>query len=152
MEELVAWILECYLDIKFWFKKKKRRKFEKENNLPKKTMIYPSDKIAIVSMVIGVVLIILYMFFIQPMVIENRTKTKLNDIVTLLESEKRVTGFYPEALNSIIRNNPLRKNITRDALDYEIQYKLSSDQKSYVLFSVGKDGQPNTNDDIILTD
>jgi hypothetical protein len=35
MPDLIAFILEIYLDIKHWFKLKKRRKYEKENNLPK---------------------------------------------------------------------------------------------------------------------
>lgn len=148
--ETIAFILESYLDIKFWFKKRKRRKFEKENNLPKKLMVYPSDKIHIIFFVIVVVLVSFYMFFIQPSIDINRTEKKLNEISQILEKEKQTIGHFPKELKAIIRNNPLRKSIVYDAWDNEIQYNLEIDEQSYVLFSVGKDGLSNTEDDIYL--
>jgi general secretion pathway protein G len=149
--ELLAYILELYLDIKFWFKKKKRRKFEKEHNLPKKLMFYPSDKIAIVFGVLLVVIGSVFMVFVYPNFTANKTKEKLTEIVQILEKEKKDLGVYPNALEDIIRNNPLRKQITKDHWNTNFWYKLSDDGTSYVLFSVGKDKTPKTADDISIT-
>ncbi|NCO63779.1 MAG: hypothetical protein GW839_09625 [Flavobacteriales bacterium] len=41
MESIIANILDLIEQLKFWEKKKKRRDFEKKNNLPKKLMIKP---------------------------------------------------------------------------------------------------------------
>ncbi|WP_400080551.1 hypothetical protein [Winogradskyella sp. R77965] len=147
--EIIAELLEWYLDIKFWFKKRKRRKFEKENNLPKRLMIYPSDKISIALVSIGSILVFVFIFFIYPDMKEKKTKEKLAEIVQILEKEKQVLGVYPKELNEIIRSNPLRRDITKDYWNNQIHYKVSNDD-SYVLFSLGKDGSPNTDDDIVL--
>ena len=150
MAEIIAEILEWYLDIKFWFKKRKRRKFEKEHNLPKRLMIYPSTKIYMVLIILGLVSITFFMFFVYPDIKENRTKEKLTEISQILEKEKAVLGFYPKDLKMIIRNNPLRQKITEDYWENEFQYELSSDGESYILFSMGKDRKPNTQDDIVF--
>lgn len=47
MLDIIGNILELVNDLLFWRRKKKRRKFEKENNLPKKTMINPLTQILI---------------------------------------------------------------------------------------------------------
>lgn len=148
--EIVAELLEWYLDIKFWFKKRKRRKFEKENNLPKRLMIYPSDKIYLALLVLGLISITLFMFFVYPDIKENKTEEKLNEIVEILNQEKKILGTYPQSLKMIIRNNPLRQNITKDAWGNDFEYQLSEDGKSYVLSSLGKDAKPKTDDDIML--
>jgi hypothetical protein len=148
--EIVADILEWYLDIKFWFKKRKQRKFEKENNLPKKVMIYPSDKIEFASIILVVIAIFGFVFIIHPMMNNNSTEEKLSEISAILEDEKEVLGVYPEDLKAIIRNNPLRRNLIIDAWDTEVQYQLLNDGKTYKLFSIGNDRKANTKDDIIF--
>ncbi|WP_339625089.1 hypothetical protein [uncultured Winogradskyella sp.] len=150
MAGLFAELLEWFLDIKFWFKKRKRRKFEKEHNLPKRIMIYPSDKILLVSIGLGLLSILCYFAFYYPKIIKDNTEEKLLAIVVILEEEKRILGFYPAVLNDIIRNNPLRKNITKDAFNFDIQYQLIANGERYLLFSVGKDGVPNSKDDIVI--
>ncbi|MEN8885700.1 MAG: hypothetical protein ABF246_04870 [Winogradskyella sp.] len=150
MAGLFAELLEWFLDIKFWFKKRKRRKFEKEHNLPKRIMIYPSDKILLVSLGLGLLSILCYFSFFYPKIIKDNTEEKLLEIVVILEEEKRILGVYPTVLNDIIRNNPLRKNITKDAFNFDIQYQLIANGERYVLFSVGKDGVPNSKDDIVI--
>lgn len=150
MAELVAYILELFLDIKFWFKKKKRRRFEKENNLPKKLMIYPSDRIYILLIVFGIIGTSLFVLFVYPSMKEKKTKEKLIEIAEILDQEKNALGTYPDVLKQIVRNNPLRKNITKDAWNNDFEYQASEDGKSYILFSIGKDATPKTEDDIKL--
>lgn len=59
MTDIITVILEFINDILFWRRKKKRRKFEKENNLPKKRMINPLTQILIGLLVILLILKVL---------------------------------------------------------------------------------------------
>jgi len=56
MTDIISNILEIINDILFWKRKRKRRKFEKENNLPKKKMINPLTLIIIILFIILLVL------------------------------------------------------------------------------------------------
>ncbi|MEM5564299.1 type II secretion system protein GspG [Psychroserpens sp. AS72] len=148
--ELLAELLEWCLDIKFWFKKRKRRKFEKAHNIPKKTMWYPSQKLGVLYLMVMLFSAIIFMVFVFPNIKNNNTKKRLSKIVMLLEKEKKEIGAYPIELKTIIRNNPLLKGITKDDWKNEFYYKLSDDGLTYNLFSLGKDNTPNTDDDITL--
>ncbi len=92
----------------------------------------------------------IFMIFKFPNLQQNRTEKQLLEIVDLLEKEKKDIGAYPKELKTIIRNNPLLKNVTKDQWNNEINYELSNDGLSYTLFSFGKDNTPNTDDDITL--
>ena len=50
--EIFAELLLFFEDYKFWKKKKAQRKYEKEHNLPKKTMVYPSTKIYVIALIV----------------------------------------------------------------------------------------------------
>lgn len=151
MPSFIVDILELYSDIKHWIKVKKRRKFEKENNLPKKRMISPMNKVWIVILIISIPIL-----FIRLNRFRNQdfalTLDKIIEIKLLLESEKKQFGFYPKELKTIIRNNPLRKNITLDGWENQFIYTISKDSLNYKLISLGKDGKLNTSDDINITD
>ena len=152
---MVEWITSIIGDFLFWRKdhkfrkrKKARREFEKENNLPKKLMIHPVWKL------LGIFLIF---FFVAKLVIgtfffsnygAKKTSEKINEIELILQKEKKAQGIYPEKLNTIIRNNPLRKNIILDYWNNEFFYEQKENGLSYVLFSKGKDGVVKTEDDI----
>ena len=55
---LLAELLLIFEDFKFWKKRRKQRQYEREHNLPKTRRLYPSQKIAIV------LLLILIAFFV----------------------------------------------------------------------------------------
>jgi general secretion pathway protein G len=150
VHSLIVDVLELYSDIKHWFKVRKRRKFEKENKLPKKRMISPMNKIGIVILIISIPFLFLRLNRIRNQNFAS-TLDKIIEIKLLLESEKKQFDFYPKELKTIIRNNPLRKNITLDAWKNEFIYKISKDSLSYELISLGKDGKLNTSDDISVT-
>tara|TARA_R110002126_G_scaffold291479_2_gene453063 strand:- start:34116 stop:34571 length:456 start_codon:yes stop_codon:yes gene_type:complete len=150
LADFIAFILELYLDIKHWFKVKKRRRFEKENNLPKKRMMSPMNKIGIVILIISIPVLILRLNRFQKKDFEL-TLHKIIEIKLLLEAEKKYSGFYPKELAAIIRNNPLRKNIILDGWKNEFSYTLSKDSLNYALISFGKDRKPSTSDDIQKT-
>jgi hypothetical protein len=142
--EILLWIEE----IKFWKKKKARRKYEKENNLPKKLMIHPAIKVLGLGIALIFILKILIGYFYFSNRGENETSEKIAKIVSILDKEKNIIGYYPEKLNEIIRNNPLRQNITTDYWGNEFFYEISENGLSYLLVSKGKDGIINTGDDI----
>jgi len=75
-------------------------------------------------------------------------KRKIVELELILEKEKKDTEIYPKKLKSIIRNNPLMQNITKDSWNNDFFYKLNSAGNNYILISKGKDGIINTEDDI----
>lgn len=80
---------------------------------------------------------------------KKQTLKKLSDVVLLLEHEKQTTGKYPEKLLTIVRNNPLLKDIVLDHWRRELVYKRNVSSGRYRLYSLGKDGVSNTEDDIL---
>lgn len=81
----------------------------------------------------------------------KKTKEKLTKITILLEDEKTQNAIYPKDLKSIIRNNPLRKNIYLDYYKNEFVYSVSKDSLNYSIIAIGKDQKLNTSDDIKIT-
>jgi hypothetical protein len=148
MLDLIGELLLWREDYKFSKSKKARRQFEKENNLPKKIMIHPVWKVAII-LVISILLLKLvigYVFFSDYGL--KQTSEKIVEINKILEKERTDIGNYPLELKTIIRNNPLRKDITTDYWGNEFFYRLTENGESYTLISNGKDGILKTKDDI----
>ncbi|WP_298781420.1 hypothetical protein [uncultured Polaribacter sp.] len=141
-------ITDIFYELKFWKKKKARRKFEKENNLPKKVIIHPYLKFLGIFLILILTVRILFGNLFHSNNEELITKKKIAKIKQILEDEKKIFGVYPEKLNTIIRNNPLRKNITMDYWKNEFYYEQLENGKDYLLLSKGKDGILKTKDDI----
>tara|TARA_R110002167_G_scaffold365559_1_gene590641 strand:+ start:77 stop:544 length:468 start_codon:yes stop_codon:yes gene_type:complete len=148
MENLIAELLLLWEDLKFWKKKKARREFEKENNLSKKSLIRPSILVLLIAVGFIIVARILLgtFYFADQGTVE--TKEKLAEITSILNEEKTDLGVYPEELKAIIRNNPLRQNITLDYWKNEFHYEQLDNGLNYVLKSMGSDGILGTDDDI----
>ena len=148
--EFIGFILELITDIIFWRDKKKRRQFEKENNLPKKLMINPNTKALLYFG--GIVLVISIVIPIYKHYYSNKKETykKLLKIETLLIDNKKADGIYPEQLEHIIRNNPFRQNINQDSWGNPYHYQVLDQGAQFVLVSKGKDGILNTDDDLKL--
>lgn len=151
MLDFFALILDCILDIQYWFKTKKRRKFEKENNLPKSIVWHPLTKPLLVFFLISIPLSFIFFYLSTINEYEKKTTKKLTEIVILLEGEIKQNAFYPKDLKSIVRNNPLRKNICLDYYKNEFVYSVSKDSLNYSIISIGKDQKLNTSDDIKIT-
>ena len=151
MGDLIAFILELYLDIKHWFKVKRRRKFEKENNLPKKYIWHPLDKLFLISFLLIIITLYLRFFFFSKNKYERYTKQKLDEIAQILNEEKKEFGKFPKELKEVIRNNPLRKKIHLDFYENEFIYKLSKDYLNYTIIAIGKDQKFNTKDDLLIS-
>jgi uncharacterized membrane protein YvbJ len=145
MGDLIAEILILIEELKFWKKKKKRRKFEKEKNLPKKTMVNPTIKI----LVIGLILILVYRLYLGTNYdYREEALIKINDVKKRLEENKEYKGKYPKNLDDIKRGNPLLSKIDIDPWGNKFHYKTINDGRKFILISLGPDGKLNTNDDI----
>ena len=147
--QLLASITELVIDVRYWKKKKARRKFEKENNHPKKFMTNQLTKNFMILLSIGILGIISRTFYLVKYGHKKSAIEKLAEIEQILTEEKKFIGLFPKNLNEIIRNNPLRKNINLDAWGNEYYYEQRENGMSYFLKSKGKDGILNTEDDVV---
>ncbi|CAM3896365.1 MULTISPECIES: type II secretion system protein GspG [Flavobacterium] len=148
MLDIIIDFLLHYLHFDFLKEKKKRREFERANSLPKKTMIHPNVKIYGILLLILSSIFCLIGFYRYNYSNKNDTLDEISKIETLLEKNKEAFGIYPEKLSDIIRNNPLRKDITIDLWGNEYHYEVENNRTKYIIISKGKDGVLNTNDDI----
>ena len=146
--ELFAQILFWREDYKFSKKKKARRQFQKENNLPKKIMIHPVLTVFILAIVLIPSSIGIFNFMKSNFFGRKNTVEKISKIKAILENEKKVIGIYPDSLKKIIRNNPMRSNINYDAWNNEFYYQQLENGLHYSIKSKGRDGILNTEDDI----
>ncbi|KGL62723.1 type II secretion system protein GspG [Polaribacter sp. Hel1_85] len=151
MSDLISSILEIVLEIKYWIKHGKQRKYEKENNLPKSIVWAPYTKQFFILFLIFIPVCFLFIFLTSIGKNENDTEERIIKISKLLEEEKNKFGKYPSELKTIIRNNPLRKNITLDYWKNEFVYLLSKDSLNYTIISLGSDQKLNTADDLKVT-
>lgn len=151
MLDFFAHILDLILEIQYWLKIKKRRKFEKENNLPKSMVWHPLTKPSLILFLILIPILIVVSILRFSNEYEKKTTEKLTEISILLEDELKQNAFYPKDLKSIIRNNPLRKNICLDYYKNEFVYSVSKDSLHYSIIAIGKDQKLNTADDIKIT-
>ena len=110
-------------------------------------MISPMNKIWIVILIISFPFLFLRLNRFRNQNFSS-TLDKITEIKLLLEAEKKQFGFYPNELKDIIRNNPLRKNITLGYWKNEFVYTRSKDSLNYTLISLGKDEELNTSDDL----
>jgi len=147
LAESITDLLVCFQDIKFWFKKRKRRKFEKEHGLPKKFMLYPSQKIMLIVSPISLILLISVVFLLTDSN-QDSTRSKIVELVKILEKEKQDIGRYPEKIGDVVRNNPLRQNVIYDSWKQEFYYESLNNGVEFKLQSLGSDGELDTSDDI----
>ena len=147
LAELIADLLLLFQDIKFWFKKRKRRKFEKEHGLPKKFMLYPSQKIMLIVFPISLILFISGVLLFTDSN-QDSTRSKIVELAKILEKEKQDIGRYPEQIGDVVRNNPLRQNVIFDSWKQEFHYEPLNNGTEFKLQSLGSDGELDTSDDI----
>jgi hypothetical protein len=126
-------------------------------------IVHYKDKVYIIMGAIGMLITIaIYgsmIYFVQTSNVVNDgfaeiAQTQLNDLVKSVEFYKLQNGAYPDSLQQIETkdsfisiDDPLQTFKNKKTVTYHYQLK----GKKYLLFSVGKDGKPNTADDIYPT-
>ena len=78
------------------------------------------------------------------------TREESIDIVRALSNYNTENKHYPDNLQSIINDNPVRARWSSDAWGQPFHYEVSADRKSFKLVSKGKDRILGTADDIIF--
>ena len=111
-------------------------------------MIHPSLKFLGMFLIIMFAIKLVFGKFLFSNNGKTKTTEKIAEIELILEKEKSSLGIYPKKLNTIIRNNPLRKSITSDYWNNEFYYEQIENGLDYILISKGKDGILKTEDDI----
>lgn len=150
MGDLLTFFADLGLDIQQYFfnkKKKKQRAYEAKHGLPKKRMLSPYMRLFILIIPLLFISLITVLFFNNS---TKNTKEKLVTIKELLEKEKQQFNKYPNELPNVIRNNPMYKDLLKDAWENDFMYKTLDKQQWYHLSSKGKDGIGNTADDITI--
>lgn len=73
-----------------------------------------------------------------------------NAVVRALNNYKKEKDHYPDNLQTIIGDNPIRARWKFDAWGQAYHYEVSGNKKSFKLISKGKDKTLGTQDDIIF--
>lgn len=145
---ILAELLLIFEDFKFWLKRRKQRNYERKHGVTRTIVLYPSQKTYIIVLLIALPLFVISGAFFLSGNVEKQNAKKLSEVASLLKHEKETSGHYPEQLETIVRNNPLLKNVHTDYWGREFFYERHSSGESYILCSLGKDGKLNTADDI----
>ncbi|MBO3097345.1 type II secretion system protein GspG [Gelidibacter pelagius] len=145
---LLAELLLIFQDFKFWRNGRKQRKYEQKHRSPIKRWLRRLPKVLLLG-----IIIVLTFYFVRFSAFlfgnaDRQTTKKLTQVASLLKHEKETSGHYPEELASIVRNNPLHKNIYKDYWGREFFYERHPSGERYILISLGADGKLNTPDDI----
>lgn len=81
---------------------------------------------------------------------KRNTISDCKEITAALNFYKENKNIYPPNLTILISNNPMRANWNKDDWGNPYQYKTANNGTTFILISSGKDGKPNTKDDIIF--
>lgn len=145
---LLADLLIIFQDFKSWFKKRRRPSSEWNHSKPKTKWFRRFQKILMVGLLVILTFYLLRVTIFLSGNAERETIKKLSVVATLLKHEKETLGHYPEKLEVVVRKNPLLKNIHKDYWGQEFYYERHASGESYILISLGADGQLDTPDDI----
>lgn len=78
----------------------------------------------------------------------RNTQTEINQISQALEQYRSQSNGYPEKLEILIGNNPLKRDWETDGWGNNYAYEVAPDKQKFSLVSKGKDGMLRTSDDI----
>lgn len=119
-----------------------------KEDLEKKAVYFV--KTTFISLTAIIIFISLFFCFSEPYRKVTYTKEDCEKIVTALNSYKKDLLNYPLNMDSLIGNNPLRKEWKKDRWDNDYYYKPLNNGKNFILISKGKDQKLFTQDDIIF--
>lgn len=123
------------------------------NNLSKEDLeknITYFVKITVITLAVIIILISLFFYFSVSYRKASDTKEDCEKITIALNSYKKDLSNYPLNLDSLIGNNPLRKEWKKDRWNNDYYYKTINNGKNFVLISKGNDQKLFTKDDITI--
>lgn len=81
---------------------------------------------------------------------EARTEREMREIVDELDRYRGFNNQYPDNLNKLIGNDPVKSKFRRDYWQQLYYYQPSADKQSFSLISSGEDARLNTTDDLVV--
>ena len=79
----------------------------------------------------------------------GQTLSEIQQISNTVDDFYSTYGKYPNSIDEIVKNNPIRNEWYKDSWGQPYHYKVSADGMSYTLISKGSDMSLNTDDDIL---
>jgi uncharacterized membrane protein YraQ (UPF0718 family) len=110
-------------------------------NFTRKLFLYPLIGIITIALIA-----IAAEFLLADYFKATNTKKEMSEIAEALNKYKYHQNKYPEDLQELIGNNPLKKEWLNDQWGHPYKYSVSA--SGPVLVSLGKDGKEGTDDDL----
>ena len=137
-------------DIKANKEVKKKNLENSESRTKVKYVLFPSFK------VYGIVSIILFALITALVLIKqakapSRAQEDLDEIYAAILTYQSDTGEYPESIEKLIGNRPLRKDWETDFWGHPYRYEIIVSTNVFILVSAGKDGIMDTDDDLMVS-
>lgn len=152
MIELILSTLAEFGLIREDYKHQKRiSKKEKDDGIKRpiqKYFLQPSALIFISILVLGSISSILFFTYQRTSVFPERTVKEISEMSDRMENWNEKLGKYPEDLNELIGNSPLRQDWKKDAWNREYEFTITENGKAFLITSAGSDGKFHTEDDI----
>jgi len=130
---------------------KKITKKEKEDGRQRpfqKYFLKPSVLVFFAVLFVMSIGAVLFFTYQRTAIFPEKTKKELSEIANWTEKWKETYGHYPESLEELIENNPVRAHWKTDAWNRPYKYAKTANGKGFLLISAGLDGQFETEDDI----
>ena len=146
--ELLAYFKLFHEDDKH---QKRVTKKEQEDGIKRplqKFFLQPSLLLFSSIWVIGILSAILFFTYQRTSIFPKKTEKEISEMIDRMENWNEKFGKYPEELNELIGNNPLRQDWKKDAWGREYKFTITENGKGFSITSAGSDGKFGTEDDI----
>jgi len=152
MVELILSILLEFGLIREDYKHQKRvSKKEKEDGKKRsfqKYVLMPGSIMKITVIVIVSLSAFLFFFYQRKFVFPKKTEKEISEMSERINNWNENLGKYPNELNELIGNNPVRQEWKKDAWNRDYKYVVNENGNGFLIISAGSDGQFGTEDDI----
>ncbi|MEM9075961.1 MAG: type II secretion system protein GspG [Bacteroidota bacterium] len=130
---------------------KRISKKEKEDGIKRplqKIFLQPSLIVVAATLVLVFIGGFLFFSYQSFSVYPRKTQKEIIEITNRIVDWNEKYGEFPQDLNDLIGNNPMRQEWKKDSWDRPYQYYRTESGKGFLIVSAGLDGKFDTEDDI----
>jgi hypothetical protein len=113
------------------------------NDFVRKLFLYP-----LLAIVLIFVLVVSLEFIFSDYLKTRSTRKEAIQMCDALNNYKYHARKYPEDLQKLIGNNPLKKDWASDSWERPYHYEVTKDLQNFYLCTLGKDGKAGNEDDV----
>ncbi|MDX1773016.1 type II secretion system protein GspG [Oceanihabitans sediminis] len=113
-----------------------------------KYFLQPSVLIFLTIFIVFMLSTVLFFTYQRTSVFPDKTKIEISEMSKRMESWNEKFGQYPQDINQLIGNSPIRQDWKKDAWNREYKFKITKNGKGFLIISAGSDGIFGTEDDI----